>query len=242
MVIINSLVQKTLNRFYYLQKNTIELNNIDELLKVFGWSELPILDRPDIYEYNFIEDANQRRIRDAEALAAVMRNSNPKIALEIGTSTGMGTVLMAVNSPHCTIHTINIPPEEIHSGEGGKFTTVAIERDKIGYEYKKRDLKNIVQIFANTAKWEPNIGEINVAFIDGCHDTKFVYNDTRKVLKHCSKNSFILWHDFNLQLINKFNWINDVCRGIENLYRNGYMNERIFHIKDSWIGICKLEK
>ena len=175
-----------------------------------------------------------------EGLATVMRNVNPKVALEIGTASGKATVLMSVNAPDPRIYTVNIPPEEIASGEGGKLTTVALEREKIGIAYRQRNLTNITQIFANTAKWEPDIGTIDVAFIDGSHDTEFVINDTLKILRYMHSGSFIIWHDFNLSLVNNYNWINSVCLGVENLFAKGVLNGRIFHIRDSWMGIYRV--
>lgn len=223
-----------------LEDSVIELNNFQELKKVFGWKMDPILDRPDIHDFDYVEDVNERRIRDAECLATVMRNANPAIALEIGTANGMSTVLMSVNAPDSQIFTVNIPPEEILAGEGGKLTTVAMEREKIGIAFRERNLGNITQIYANTATWQPDIGMIDFAFVDGCHDTEFVYNDTRKILKHMKPGGFILWHDFNPDLTKKYKWINSVCLGVEKLYRNGLIKGRIFHVRDSWIGIYRV--
>lgn len=220
-----------------LIKSTIELNNIEELKKINGWINSPILDIPTIYEFKHLEDLNERRIRDAESIGTVMCNAQPKIALEIGTSTGQTTALMALNAPEAHVYTVNIPPEEINSGKGGKFVTHALEIENIGSYYRERRLKNISQIYANTATWEPDIGTIDVAFIDGCHDTEFVYNDTRKILKNTKSGSFILWHDFNIELAPKKEWISSVCNGIEMLYEDGLLHGPILHIRDSWVGI-----
>lgn len=235
-------VRRFLNPDPFVQLNcqVIELNSVIELKKLFRWCHEPLLDRPDIYEFEYPEDLNERRLRDAESLATVMRNTSPKVALEIGTSNGMGTVLMAANAPQAKIYTVNISPEEIVSGEGGQLTTIALEREKIGAAYRERGLTNITQIYANTAKWEPNIDTIDVAFIDGCHDSNFVYNDTRKVLKHMKPGSFILWHDFNLELAKKYHWIREVCLGVERLYAEGLLSGRIFQIRDSWVGIHRV--
>lgn len=226
--------------FPYLQNSVIELNNYRELKKIFGWKKDPIMERPDIYDYEYLEDVNERRIRDAECFATIMRNVNPKVALEIGTANGMGTLLMSVNAPESKIYTVNILPEEIHSGEGGNFTTVALDQEKIGVAFKERKVSSIKQIYANTATWEPDIGTIDVAFIDGCHDTEFVYNDTIKIIKHMKTGSFVLWHDFNLDLVKKYKWIQSVCLGVEKLFEDGLLKGRIFHVKDSWIGIYKV--
>jgi hypothetical protein len=52
--------------------------------------------------------------------------------------------------------------------------------------------------------------------------------------------SFILWHDFNVDLIEKFDWIRSVCQGIEWLYDDGILSGRIFHVRDSWVGIYQV--
>lgn len=226
--------------FFYLDRDVVQLNNVKELKKIFKWHLDPILDRPDMNDFDHIEDVNERRVRDAESLAIVMRNVCPEVALEIGTANGMATVLMSVNAPKSKIYTVNIPPEEIHAGRGGKLTTIAIEKEKIGIAFRERNLDNIKQIYANTASWSPDIGTIDVAFIDGCHDSEFVFNDTLKVLKFMSPGGFILWHDFNPDLIWKFNWIRSVCRGVERLFRKGIIKGKVYHVRDSWTGIYQV--
>ena len=225
-----------------LRKSVFELNNIGELKKLFNWKDDPILNDRSIYEFGSIEDINERRIRDAESIGTVCRNIAKGTFLEIGTSTGTGTALMSQNAPEAKIYTVNIPPQEALTGEGGKYITHALEREEIGIYYKKLDLKNITQIFANTAIWNPDIGTIDVAFIDGCHDTDFVFNDTRKILECTKPGSFILWHDFNLELAPKHRWIRCVCLGIEKLYDSGLLKGRIFHLKDSFVGIYRVEQ
>jgi predicted O-methyltransferase YrrM len=231
---------KNFSRFGCLEEAVIELNNIAELRKVFGWSKAPILDIPSLYDYDYIEDTNERRIRDGEVLGTIFSNCNPKIGLEIGTAQGHSTALMAINAPQATIYTVNIPPEGIKSGKGGERTTIALERDQIGAYYRQRGLSNVIQILANTAYWEPDFGPIDIAFIDGCHDADFVFNDTRKILKQMRAGSFIVWHDFNLDLVKKYDWIGSVCQGVERLYTHGLLSGRILHVRDSWMGMYRI--
>jgi predicted O-methyltransferase YrrM len=224
----------------HLQAATIELNQIDELKKIYRWHKPAILNRPDIDEFDYIEDVNQRRLRDAEVLGTVMRNVAPQIALEIGTAEGKGTLLMATNSPNAQIFTVNIPPEDIKRGEGGRLTTIALEREKIGQAFRTLGIQSITQIYANTSVWEPDIGPIDVAFIDGCHDSDYVFNDTRKILRKMRPGGFILWHDFNLELAAKYHWINSVCQGIERLFARKLLVGRIMHVRDSWIAVYRV--
>jgi hypothetical protein len=161
--------------------------------------------------------------------------------LDIGTGSGYSAALMALNAPQAKIFTINIPPDELLAGKGGTLTTIALEPGQIGSYYRERNFDNIEQILANTSDWEPDIGVIDVAFVNGSHDIEFVYNDTRKIIKHMKSGSFVLWHDFNLSLITNYHWIKSVCLGIENLYCDGLINEPILNLRDSWVGIHQIK-
>jgi predicted O-methyltransferase YrrM len=228
------------NRLFFLDKNAIPVNSFSEIKKLFNLSLDPILDQPDIEKFEYEEDLNERRIRDAESIGVIARNIRAKTVLEIGTSDGKGTVLLAVNAPRSQIYTVNIPIEDIEQGKGGKHITHGLEREQIGRYYKERNLNNIHQIFANTATWIPEMDSIDLAFIDGCHDKEFVINDTLKVIKKMKAGGFIIWHDFNPELIHKYRWIKEVCTGINELYKMGVLKNRIYYIKDSWCGIYRV--
>jgi len=225
--------------FRHLSANVLEVRNLDCLMKAMAWSNYPLLDGEHLLEFNFLTDLNDRRIRDAEVLGAACCNGDPKTLLEIGTSHGRTTALMAQNAPASIIHTINISPDEI--AEGGKHVTFAPGREEIGWYYREKKCRNIQQIYANTKYWAPDFGPIDVAFIDGCHDADFVYNDTQKILKKCRPGSIIMWHDFNPQLVKIYDWIHDVYQGVERLYADGLISGRILHLQDSWIGLYRVE-
>ncbi len=230
-----------LEEFPNLKRSVFELNNVNELKKVFSWHKDCTLNDPRIYSFQYTEDINERRIRDAESIATVAVNIDPNVCLEIGTAEGHGTALIATNAPQATVYTVNIPPEEAVNGQGGENITKAYELDQIGSYYKTLKISNIKQILANTASWVPDIGLIDFAYIDGCHDTEFVYNDTKKILENTKRGSFVLWHDFNLNYVRKYHWINSVCNGVEKLIDEGLIKGRIYQIKDSWVGIYQVE-
>lgn len=223
---------------YPLRSNVLEVRNLKCLLAALNWTNTPILDGEFLHDFDNLEDLNDRRIRDAEVIGAACCNGNPKILLEIGTSYGMRTTLMAQNAPDGVVYTVNIPPEEID--QGGNLITFAPRVEDIGWYYRERGYKNIRQIFANTAKWKPDFGPIDVTFIDGCHDADFVYNDTRIVLEKCRPGSVILWHDFAPDLAPVYSWINQVCTGISRLYTHGIIRGRILHLQDSWVGLYQV--
>lgn len=115
-----------------------------------------------------------------------------------------------------------------------------LERERIESYDREQNINNITQILANTAKREPNIGNIDVAFIDVCHDSDFVYNDTKKILRHMKRGSFILWHDFNLKLAKKYGWIHSVCECVERLYLEKIIDGPTFQLRNSWVGIYRV--
>jgi predicted O-methyltransferase YrrM len=226
--------------FAHLDANVLQIRNIAYLKKALQWSNDPLLEGDYLHEFTYLEDLNDRRLRDAEVLGGACCNGNPKVILEIGTSHGRTTALMAQNAPGGTVYTVNIPPEEI--AQGGRNVTFAPSREAIGQCYRAKNLPNVRQIFANTANWEPDFGPIDVAFIDGCHDADFVYHDTRKILKRCRPGSLVIWHDFNPDLARVYGWINDVCTGVERLYADRLLKGKILHLQDSWTGLYVVPK
>lgn len=219
-------------------RNTLEVRNIEFFKKAMGWVNTPILDDPQIWQFKFYEDLNERRVRDAEIIGTACANTCPKVLLEIGTALGHGTALMAQNAPGGIVYTVNLLPEDIE--QGGTFTSFAPSKEEIGQYYRERGLSNIRQVYANTAFWEPDLGLIDLAFIDGCHDSEFVFNDTCKILKNCRPGSIIMWHDFNPKLMGTYAWIESVCRGVERLYVEGLIKGPILHLQDSWVGLYQV--
>ncbi|MCH7545400.1 MAG: class I SAM-dependent methyltransferase [Planctomycetes bacterium] len=224
----------------HVSRHTRTVRTFGALKKAMGWERDPILQGDHLREYVNHLDLNGRRIRDAESIGGACANENPAIMLEIGTSHGHTTALMAQNAPQAIVHTINIPPEEIK--QGGRHVTHAISREDIGRYCRDLGLTNIRQIYANTATWEPDFGPIDITFIDGCHDSSFVYNDTRKVLKKCRVGSLLLWHDFNPDLARAHDWLGDVCSGIERLLARRVIRGKIFRLQDSWVGIYRVSE
>src|SRR5215207_7267883 len=93
--------------FKFLDRQVIEVNDYRELMKLFNWDVEPVIARDDMNNCNYVEDLNERKLRDTECISAVMCNVKPKTAVEIGTADGLGTLLLAKNSPASQIHTVN---------------------------------------------------------------------------------------------------------------------------------------
>ena len=222
----------------YVYRKTLSLENYDALCKRMLWDKELKLEHDGIYGCDNPCDINERRLRDAEVLAGACANVNEGEICEIGTSFGNTTALMADNAPKAQIYTVNLPPEECSAA--GDLVTHIISREEIGSYYKHRNYKNIHQIYANTLTWEPQFEDLRVAFIDGCHDRDFVYNDTIKILRFAKPGTIILWHDFNPELVDKYDWINEVCQGVGRLIKHGHIKDEIYHLKNSFVGLYKV--
>jgi hypothetical protein len=225
------------DKLKFIRNNCIEVSKFDYLKEIFNWSLESVLLDEEVYKYKNIEDVNNRKKNDALILGGACRNLVPKTVLEIGTSYGVSTTLIAKNCPVTTkIYTVNLPAQTKQKNIGLNITN-NLTVEEIGSYYRQFKFENIEQIYVNTAEWDPNLPVIDVAFIDGCHDSSFVYNDTLIALKHCRKGSVILWHDFNPYLANVFPWIKEVCSGIDKLYKHKALRGKILHLKDSFMGL-----
>lgn len=214
---------------------TVEVADLDQLMRLLGWTRKPILDQANLDVVDNVEDANQRRLRDAEVVGAACANIGTGSFVEIGTAHGDMTVVMAQNAPSARIYTVNIPPEDISAG--GHFTTFAPQREHIGERWRAAGCTNVEQILANTATWRPALERIDLAFIDGCHDEAFVRSDTRLMLERARPGTVLLWHDFHPGLIHRHAWIEEVCNAVEDLFRAGILRGHVFHLRDSWVGL-----
>lgn len=227
------------SNFGYLRKQCLTVRDFECLKQAMGWEHYPIISEEECKKFLYMEDLNFRRLRDAEVILGACRNEKPETILEIGTSYGFTTLYMSRNAPDAQVYTVNLPPEG--AANAGKNITHVLEKNEIGKYYRENGRDNVHQILANTADWTPDCGPVDIAFIDGCHDADFVYNDTLKILPLCGPGSIIIWHDFNLELMSKYHWINDVVKGVERLYAERHITGPILHLQDSWCGLYKVQ-
>lgn len=232
---IRSLIFRLSDPWRYTTKHTRIVRNFESLKIALNWQHDPAVDKNEVDVFERASDINHRRYLDALVIAGACRNNPTGNFLEIGTAYGETTALMARNAPDSKIYTINIPPEEMDSG--GRLTTFALSKDDIGRIYRKEGHNNVHQILANTATWKPDLPTIDMAFIDGCHDAEFVYNDTLKALQAAKPGTVIIWHDFNPELANRYSHIAEVMTGINWLIKKKHIRGPIYHLQDTFTGI-----
>lgn len=224
-------------------KNVYVLDSINELKKYYKFTNEYSIIENDLDTYQYIEDINSRKRLDASVLSLISANADKGSKfLDIGTYTGRSAARMAVNSPDSTIYTVNIAPNDASSG--GKLVTEILSKDEIGSFYRKHNLKNIKQVYANTRTWNipEEISDLSLVYVDGCHDRKFVYSDTKKILDRVKIGGYILWHDFSSIYRKNHHWIHQSMLGVNDLYNESAIYGNILNVRNSWIGIWQKTK
>ncbi|MDX1475963.1 MAG: hypothetical protein R3309_17445, partial [Reinekea sp.] len=178
---LTSKIHPYSKRIPSVNRHSFEVESIDEFARYYSLNDIELEDKGPYESYRYVEDLNLRRYWDVQTVSNIVRNSNGDDIIEIGTAEGHMTDMLARLAPNSTVHTLNIPPEDLLEGKGGNKTTRAFSTEEIGAVYKKNRRQNVRQIYCDSRLWKPDVNNIGVAFIDGCHDADYVYNDTKKV-------------------------------------------------------------
>ena len=216
------------------------IESIEDFKQALGLPRSGVLLESDLDVVETDTDAHGRKRRDAEVLCTLAANATNDV-LELGTSHGRGAFKLAVNlSPGLQCHTVNILPDQYDSS-GGRMITHLIPKEDIGSYYRDRDVENVVQYFANTARWviPAPLQDLGMVFIDAAHDEENVYLDSKLVWDRVAPGGFIVWHDFS-QLSRHFDWINASMRGVERFLREYDLESlEILNLRHSWCGVLR---
>lgn len=216
------------------------VETIEEFKRHFGLPCDGELLEPDLDIVEYDTEINGRKRRDAEVLCTLAANALDNV-LELGTSHGRGAFKLATNLSHgLRCHTVNILPEQ-HDASGGKMVTHLINKDQIGSYYRERNVRNVEQLYANTARWEipAHVRNLSMIFVDAAHDEENVYLDSKLVWDRLAPGGFIVWHDYS-QLYRHFDWIDASMRGVERFLREYGMDQlEVINLRHSWCGVLR---
>jgi predicted O-methyltransferase YrrM len=216
------------------------IETLEEFQRHFGLSKKGVLLEEDLDVVEVDTDAHGRKRRDAEVLCTLAANSRTDV-LELGTSQGRGAFNLASNlAPGLRCHTVNILPEQ-YDLSGGKMITHLISKEDIGSFYRERGIQNVVQYYANTARWElpQQIQGVGMVFVDAAHDEENVYLDSKLVWDRIAPGGFLVWHDFS-PFCRHFDWIAASMRGAERFVRDlGLESPEIVNLRNSWCGVLR---
>ena len=143
------------------------------------------------------------------ALLSILKYCHCETVLEVGTYDGNTALNFALNTPEESgcVATIDLPEGKNSSLALPVNRSNANPSEVIGRQFRQSPAApRIISIRHDTAtlNWEELPGPFDLIFIDGCHDYRYVKNDTEKALKVLKENGLVVWHDYNLQGVGDF--------------------------------------
>jgi hypothetical protein len=167
--------------------------------------------------------------QDLYAILRILRWLKPRRIFEIGTSAGITTAHMALNS-EAEIYTLDLPRElasDLNSYSAGDLSLLK-PRDQIGKAYQPFNHNGQVrQLFGDSRLFEftPYRGSVDLVFVDGCHVFEGVLADSRNAFDLLANRGVVLWHDFAS--------LRDVTRAVKQLAKQW----PIYHIEDTCLAM-----
>jgi hypothetical protein len=197
-------------------------------IKSLHLSEIPSSEKPvQMISSGWLPGATPPQ--DLFAILRVLRWLNPKRIFEIGTSAGITTAHMALNS-EAEIYTLDLPREmaiEINDYSPGDLSLLQ-PRDQIGRAYRPFNPNGqIRQLFGDSRAFDftPYHRSVDLVFVDGCHVFEGVLADSRNAFDLLGDSGTILWHDFAS--------LRDVTRAVKRLANDW----PIYHIEGTWLAM-----
>jgi predicted O-methyltransferase YrrM len=135
---------------------------------------------------------------DLGAVLRIARSCRPQLICEIGTAHGNLTANLLRNCPGAKMVTVNAPAE-LQSGNSVTYTLTPSEIGRVyrRYGYDKRVLQLLVNSLDLDLGQHVEPCSIDLAIVDGCHDTEFVLNDFGKLRPYVRPDGVVLFHDTN---------------------------------------------
>jgi len=133
---------------------------------------------------------------DLGTVLRIAKSLRPKVICEIGTAHGNLTANLLRNCPDATMVTVNAPTHL----QSGNLVTYKLTEHEIGRVYRKYGYEDrVIQLLVNSLeldlKKSLKSDLIDLAIIDGCHDTDFVLNDFQKMREFVRPGGVVLLHD-----------------------------------------------
>jgi hypothetical protein len=167
--------------------------------------------------------------QDLYAILRILRWLKPRRIFEIGTSAGITTAHMALNS-EAEIYTLDMPKEQASDLNGYSPGDLSLlkPRDQIGTAYRPFNQNGQVrQLFGDSRLFDftPYRQSVDLVFVDGCHVFEGVMADSRNAFDLVGESGIVLWHDFA--------GLRDVTRAVKRLARDW----PIYHIEGTYLAM-----
>jgi len=199
---MSKLVLKSLN-WEGEDKNLKAFNSVEEFINWFCYHP----ETPEPYrDYGFY-------VRELTSLSHFI---NPSVIIELGTSYGIGMVMLSNLNPKANLYTVDI--KEKIKFFGNKIVP-------IGYLSKLNNIK-CEYIRGKSYEFVPP-ENFDLCFIDGDHTEEGVWKDSLWAWENKNKDYVIIWHDYHLNHPDFIGLINSIKRFSK------YIGKDVYKLKDS---------
>jgi len=143
-------------------------------------------------------DAWTMPVAELAALAAICARTRPRRIFEIGTYTGLATLVLAINAPAAEIFTLDLAPAarptHAHGLGVGGFPDFALGAHFRAHPAASR----IHQLHGDSRAFDPAAlaASMDLVLIDGDHTYEFVRADTEHALALLRPGGLIVWDDY----------------------------------------------
>lgn len=137
-------------------------------------------------------------------LCGIVRVTNARRVLEIGTFDGGTALNLAANLPaDGRVTTVDLPVDwsgslALHVPTDAVNVT---SRRTVATKYRDTVYEGrIRQVYGDSAQidWATLGGPFDLIFVDGCHSYDYVLKDTANALAHLRPGGLLLWHDYGI--------------------------------------------
>jgi hypothetical protein len=133
---------------------------------------------------------------DLGVVLRIAKSLRPQLICEIGTAHGTLTANLLRNCADASVVTVNAPAE-LQSGNNVTYRLTSMEIGRVyrRYGYEQRVLQLLINSLDLDLSQHVKPRSLDLAIIDGCHDTEFVLNDFEKILPFVRPGGVVLFHD-----------------------------------------------
>jgi hypothetical protein len=156
-------------------------------------------------------------------------------AFEIGTFNGRTALTLAMNLPHATIYTLDLPPDEKPQLQVAAHDHFLLHQPVTRVYEGRQEAKSIVQLYGDSARFDfgPYERTCQLIYIDGAHSFEYVASDSKAAFRLADDCAAIIWDDY---------W--RPAPGVVR-YLNGRRDLRLFRLPESrlvvWLSEAALE-
>lgn len=152
---------------------------------------------PELLQGTLDHDAYIGFLEDYRVLSCLLRLHNPKSVFEIGTNIGSGICVMRAALPDAKIYSLDLDYETMRKNSA-QYPLDADGTDRVGSAAKNIDY---IQLRGDSMHFDYSQYPCEAYFIDGEHDERHAYHETRHVLSQ--KPKLIVWHDADMVPVRK---------------------------------------